>query len=263
MKKYLFIFRLVWIQNLQYASQILVGYISYFIFIFIFIQLWSVMYEVPGERILGYTKEQMIWYVMITEMIWFGASSLTLTRQVSMDIRGGNIAYLMNKPYHYTLYILSNYTGEWSAKLPMYAGFAVVIGILLVGNLPGFQIVTLLAAIPCMLVGIMIHGVFKLCISLLSFWIEDANPFQWLYDKIILVVGTIFPIEIFPAALQPFLKLSPIYTVCYGPAKLMVNFSMGKWMEIVLVQIIHLAVGCGIMFWIYAKGGKKLYVNGG
>ena len=91
----------------------------------------------------------------------------------------------------------------------------------------------------------------------------SCASFQWLYDKIILVVGTIFPIEIFPAALQPFLKLSPIYTVCYGPAKLMVNFSMGKWMEIVLVQIIHLAVGCGIMFWIYAKGVKKLYVNGG
>ena len=108
----------------------------------------------------------------------------------------------------------------------MYAFFAAVMGIAMVGKIPEFHWITLLASVPCIVLGIMINAVFKLCISLLSFWIEDSNPFQWLYDKVILVVGTIFPIEIFPAVLQPFLKLTPIYTVCYGPAKLIVDFSM-------------------------------------
>ena len=40
------------------------------------------------------------------------------------------------------------------------------------------------------------------------------------------VVGTIFPIEIFPVALQHIFRFTPIYTVCYGPAKLIVDFSM-------------------------------------
>lgn len=263
MKKYTVIYRSVLMENLQYAANIAMGYISYFIFIFVFIQLWNYMYAVPDERISGYTKEQMIWYLMITEMIWFSARSATITRQVSMDIRGGNIAYLMNKPYHYTLYILAKYTGEWSIQLPMYAFFAAVMGIAMVGKIPEFHWITLLAAVPCIVLGIMINAVFKLCISLLSFWIEDSNPFQWLYDKVILVVGTIFPIEIFPAVLQPFLKLTPIYTVCYGSAKLIVDFSMGKYIEILLAQVLYLAVGGGIMFFIYAKGVKKLYVNGG
>lgn len=263
MKKYTVIYRSVLMENLQYAANIAMGYISYFIFIFVFIQLWNYMYAAPDERISGYTKEQMIWYLMITEMIWFSARSATITRQVSMDIRGGNIAYLMNKPYHYTLYILAKYTGEWSIQLPMYAFFAAVMGIAMVGKIPAFHWITLFAAAPCIVLGIMINAVFKLCISLLSFWIEDSNPFQWLYDKVILVVGTIFPIEIFPAVLQPFLKLTPIYTVCYGPAKLIVDFSMGKYIEILVAQVLYLAVGWGIMFFIYAKGVKKLYVNGG
>ena len=99
--------------------------------------------------------------------------------------------------------------------------------ITMVGALPDFHWLTLVAAVPCIALGMTIHAVLKLCISMLSFWIEDANPFQWLYDKLILVVGTIFPVEIFPAALQPVLKLTPIYTVCYGACEADCGFQCG------------------------------------
>ncbi len=169
----------------------------------------------------------------------------------------------MNKTYHYTLYILTKYTGEWSIRLPMYACLATVIGMGMVGPIPRFHIIRLPFMILCIILGITINAVFKLCISLFSFWIEDATPFQWLYDKLILVVGTIFPIEIFPEFLQPFFKLTPIYTVCYGPAKLIVDFDPGKCVEILSAQLLYLAAGCGLMFLVYRKGVKKLYVNGG
>ncbi len=263
MKKYAVIYRSVFLENLQYTMNIALGLISYFIFIFVFINLWRYLYAEPGTRIAGYTKEQMIWYVMITEMLWFGARSGAVAGQVSADIRGGNIAYLMNKPYHYTLYILARYTGEWSMRLPAYLALAVAAGIMMVGKLPGFGLPALLSSTVSILFGVTINGVFKICISLLSFWIEDANPFHWLYDKLILIVGTVFPIEIFPEALRPFLKMTPIYTVCYGPAKLAVDFHMDQYLDILLAQFLYLAAGCGLMFFIYEKGVKKLYVNGG
>lgn len=263
MRKYAVIYRSVLMENLQYAANVAMGFIGYFVFIFIFVRLWDYMYQSPGELIAGYTKEQMIWYVMMTEMFWFSSNSAAAAWQVTMDIRGGNIAYLMNKPYHYTLYILAKYTGEWSIRLPMYAVVAAVIGAALVGPIPHFRVITVPAMILCVILGITINAVFKMCISLISFWIEDSNPFQWLYDKLLLVVGTIFPIEIFPAALQPLFKLTPIYTVCYGPAKLIVDFSAEKCVEILTAQVLYLAAGCGLMFYIYKKGVRKLYVNGG
>lgn len=263
MRKYAVIYRAVLMEYLQYAANIAMGFISYFIAVFIFINLWNYLYAAPGDLIAGYTREQMIWYVMITEMVWFGARSPTIRGQVSADIRGGNIAYLMNKPYSYPLYILAKYTGEWSIQLPMYAALTAVVGITMVGPIPNFHWTTLAAAVPCIALGMTIHAVFKLCIGMLSFWIEDANPFQWLYDKLILVAGTIFPVEIFPQALQPVLKLTPIYTVCYGPAKLIVDFSPEKYVEILLAQALYLTLGCAAMFGIYRRGGRKLYVNGG
>lgn len=263
MKKYATVYRAVLMETLQYAANVLMGFISFFIIIFVFICLWNYMYDEPASLIAGYTKEQMIWYVIITETLWFGARPAVMARQAASDIRSGNIAYQVNKPYYYPLYILSRFTGEWSIQLPMYAAFAALAGGILVGGLPGFHPVTFLAALPCVVLGITINGVFKLNISLISFWIEDSTPFQWLYDKLILVVGTLFPIEIFPKALQPFFKLTPIYTVCYGPAKLLVDFSTEKCLEILLAQLVYLAAGCALMAFVYGKGVRKLHVNGG
>lgn len=263
MRKYAVIYRSVLMENLQYAANVAMGFVGYFIFIFIFIRLWNYMYRTPGELIAGYTKEQMIWYVMMTEMLWFGSNSAAVAGQVRKDIRGGNIAYQMNKPYHYTLYILAKYTGEWSIRLPMYAALAVAVGTVMVGPVPRFRIMAVPLMVLCVVLGITVNAVLKMCISILSFWIEDAGPFQWLYDKLLLVVGTMFPIEIFPEILQPFFKMTPIYTVCYGPAKLIVDFSAEKCMEILAAQALYLAAGCGLMFLVYKKGVKKLYVNGG
>lgn len=263
MRKYAVIYRSILMENLQYAINTAMGFITYFMIIFIFMQLWNYMYSSPADLIAGYSRQQMIWYVMITEIIWFSARTATVTRQAATDIKDGNIAYLMNKPYHYTLYIMAKYTGEWSIRLPIYAAFSALAGVIMVGPLPDFHPITFLAAIPSILLGITINGVFKLCISLISFWIEDSNPFQWLYDKLILVIGTLFPVEIFPQALQPFLKLTPIYTVCYGPAKLLVDFQTDKLLEILPAQLLYLGLGIFLMFFLYGKGVKKLYVNGG
>lgn len=263
MRKYAVIYRSVLMENLQYVANIAMGFVSYFIINFVFVNLWEYMYGPSGELIAGYTKEQMIWYVMITEMIWFGARSATIARQASMDIRGGNIAYMMNKPYYYPLYILAKYTGEWSVQMPMYMALALVMGMTMVGGLPHFRVITLPAIVLCTVLGVIINAIFKLSISLLAFWVEDATPFQWLYDKLILVVGTLFPVEIFPDGLQVLFKLTPIYTVCYGPAKLVVDFSTEKCVEILIAQLLYLAAGSVLMFWIYRKGVKKLYVNGG
>lgn len=154
MKKYAVIYRSVLMENLQYAANAAMGFVSYFVFIFIFTQLWNYVYSDPGQLIAGYTREQMIWYVMITEMLWFGTRAAAVSGQAAMDIRGGNIAYQINKPYHYALYLLSRYTGEWSVRLPMYALLSAVTGLVLVGGLPGFGILTFLAVIPLSLIHI-------------------------------------------------------------------------------------------------------------
>lgn len=84
-----------------------------------------------------------------------------------------------------------------------------------------------------------------------------------MYDKLILVIGTLFPIEMFPEFLRPIIKCTPIFVVTYGPAKLLIDFNFENFIQILIAQIIYLVIVFFLVIILYEKGVKKLNVNGG
>ena len=263
MRKYLFIFKSELMSNLQYVFDILIGFIGYFIMLFIFLNLWKYIYSDPNELINGYTMSQMIWYVIITEILWMSLGGRKLCRKICDDVRGGNIAYNINKPYNYIGYCLASHLGAIALKGFMYTILGMIIGFVFLGTFPTLNIFSIIAVLITGILATAISILLITFIGLFSFIIEDANPFYWLYSKFILVLGTIFPIEYFPTFLQPILSFSPIYVVSYGPAKLFVDFSWKGFVSIFIAQIIYLFIGYFLCTLIYKKGVKNLNVNGG
>jgi ABC-2 type transport system permease protein len=100
-------------------------------------------------------------------------------------------------------------------------------------------------------------------ISVLSFWIEDCIPFHWIYNKMLIVVGTIFPVEVFPLWAQPIIRCTPIFVVSYGPAKLIVDYDATTAVQVLLAQLLYLLASLALLLFLYQKGVKKLNVNGG
>jgi len=113
------------------------------------------------------------------------------------------------------------------------------------------------------LLGILINSFLRIAISMISFWIEDSSPFHWVYNKLILVLGTLFPIEMFPKFLRPILKCTPIFVVTYGPAKLFIHFTVENFIQVLIVQIIYLLLAITLVLILYERGVRKLNVNGG
>jgi ABC-2 type transport system permease protein len=250
-------------ESLQYIMNILMGFVIFFIVLFVFLNLWQYIYSDPGQLIDGYTMNQTIWYVILTEIIWFGTRNNTITSQISNDIKSGSIAYVINKPYHYILYMITRNLAEIALKFFLYLGAGLLIGYLCIGSLPGFHPGYLPLIIPVFIAGTMINIFLTMSISVLSFWIEDAAPFHWIYIKIILILGILFPIEMFPAWAQPIIKCTPIYVVTYGPAKLVIDFDRKLFLQVILTQGIYLAASFLLLMGIYRRGVKKINVNGG
>lgn len=263
MKKYLYVYKATLIENLSYISNIFLGFINFIVMMFIFLNLWEYMYSDSSQIINGYTMQQMIWYVLITEIMWFGTRNKILTREISQDIKSGNIAYNINKPYNYVIYIISKHLGEITIKFIIFLIVGISIGLVFVGPIANFDIKNVPLIIIIMLMGILINSIIRIAISIISFWIEDATPFHWLYDKLILVIGTIFPIEMFPEYIRPIIKCTPIFVVTYGPAKLLINFNMEDFIQVFVAQIIYLLIISILIVILYRKGVKKLNVNGG
>ena len=78
MKKYLHIYTTTLIESVQYISSVFISFISFSVIIYVFINLWQYIYQDPNELINGYSVNQMIWYVLITEILWCGTKNKTL-----------------------------------------------------------------------------------------------------------------------------------------------------------------------------------------
>ena len=263
MRKYFFIFKTELMSNLQYIFNIVTGVIGCFIFLFVFLYLWKYIYSDPNELINGYSMNQMIWYVIITEILWISLGGRKLCKKIADDVRGGNIAYNINKPYNYIGYSLATHLGDVSLKFATYALLGMLTGFIFLGSFPTLNLLQILGIILSAILAIIINTLLITAIGLFSFYIEDANPFYWLYSKLILVVGTIFPIEYFPNSIQPILTYSPVFAVSYAPAKLFVDFSTSTFLKVIIIQLIYLITSYLVCIFIYKKGVKKLNVNGG
>ncbi|MDF2541527.1 MAG: ABC-type uncharacterized transport system permease component-like protein [Herbinix sp.] len=263
MKKYIFIYKVTLMDSLQYVMNILLGFITFFVALFVFMNLWEYIYSDTQNLISGYSITQMVWYVIITEILWFGTRSNTLTSQITQDIKSGSIAYSINKPYHYILFMIAKNLGEITIKFILFIGMGLIIGFAFLGSLPHLNPIYLPLVLLSCFMGIMINSFLRMGISVLSFWIEDSHPFHWIYDKLILVLGTLFPVEIFPLWAQPIMKCTPIYVVTYGPAKLVTQFSMEMFLQVLLAQGIYFILSFLLLFFMYQKGEKKINVNGG
>lgn len=262
MKKYLSITKMVILEKLQYISNKVIGLIIYGMFIFIFLQLWNYIYD-KNNIIAGYTLNQMIWYVAITEIVWAVIRARSIKNEFSNEIKSGKIAYSLNKPFNYIYYLLFKNTGETIINLVIYSTVGIFLSYIIIGGLPTFTFISLPFIIITVFFAYLINVFIYIFISLFAFWFEDVTPFFWIYEKLILVIGVLFPIEIFPASIQPLIKFSPIYTTTYAPAKMVVDFSYKTFFNIFSFQLVYLIVFIILSFVVYNKGVKKLSVNGG
>ena len=83
MHKYFYIFKTQLMTNLQYITDVLSGFVGYAIFIFILFQLYSYLYSGSSNVINGYTLTQMVWYVVVTEVVWTSLGGRKLCYRIS------------------------------------------------------------------------------------------------------------------------------------------------------------------------------------
>ena len=263
MRKYLFIIKTQIMSNLQYITNIFGGFIGFFFILIILFNLYQYLYSDPNELINGYSMYQMIWYVIITELLWSILGGSRMSKKIANDVKAGNITYNINKPYSYVGYCLASNIGDMFLKFIFYTLFGMVLGLIFVGHFPNLNIISILIVLMVAFLALVISILLITSIGLISFFMEDASPLYWLYSKFILILGTIFPIEFFPLFLQKILLFSPIYVVSYGPARLFVNFNYVDAINIFCAQIIYIFISYMLCSFIYGKGVKKINVNGG
>lgn len=235
----------------------------FFVFImFIYLMLWKNIYAQKGNTIAGLSLNAMIWYLIVTELVTLSRTDIHV--QVNEDVKSGNIAYLLNKPYNYVLYCFSYFVGEIFIKLLTNGIIGIAIGFIYAGTLENFNLLHLPFILLSIVAGCCIHFFIYITLALTSFWFEENTAFFWVYSKLIFTLGgMLMPIELFPEWLQKVSKLLPFAYVTYVPARLTVDFSFSNFYKQFSIQLLYLVIFFSLAMTLYRKGAKKLNVNGG
>jgi ABC-2 type transport system permease protein len=261
-RKYAEVTKITMVSSLVYFWNFLSRNLFFVFIMFIYLMLWKNIYAQKGGSLGGLSLNKMIWYLVVTELVTL--SRTDLHNQVNEDVKTGNIAYLLNKPYNYVLYCFSYFLGEIGMKLLTNGIAGLLIGLIYVGPLESFNFMHLPFMLLSLVVGCIIHFSIYMVLALTSFWFEENSAFFWIYSKLVFTLGgMLMPIDLFPTWLQSIAKYMPFAYVTYVPARLAVDFSFASFYSQFSIQLIYLAIFIMLAMSIYRKGAKNLNVNGG
>lgn len=256
MKKYLAFARVSLIEQLNKLLDELSTVFSFCINIVIFSFLWEFVLE--GKALAGYTKQELIWYVIMAEAIMY--SFHHYYRKVANKVEMGDFAYDMTKPFNF----LARTVIEGLAEIPMTFALLIVgsvLGLIFAGVLT-MSVLQFAISLVVMLIAAALLLVINIVIGLLAIWLGRDVSSVWILCQKAMLIFAFTPIELFPDWAQNILVLLPTTHVIYTPASLFVHFSVEKLITSVTSLVVSFVVITIILWVIYKKGVRKQNVNG-
>jgi ABC-2 type transport system permease protein len=232
------------------------------VLIFVFIELWTVTFGVSGHgSFAGFDLRRMIWYLVITESVVLSCPR-TFDR-VDQEVKAGDIAYTLTKPYSYGLFHAAGYFGNALLTLPVNFVVGASLAWIAVGPPPvSLTIWPVVAA--AVLLAIALNFAVEFMIGLSAFWFEDTFAFYWIYQKLTFTLGGLFlPLTFFPGWLKAIAQRLPFSSITYAPARLVAGEGAGTVASTIATQIGWLVVLGTIAVLVFRHGVRQVNVNGG
>lgn len=256
MRKYIEIFKYSMKTQLKFILDYFVSLISFGIHIFVFNELWD--YILKGKEVAGYTREELIWYIIIAEFITY--STFKSYKKIGEMVKNGTIANMLIKPVDFINYTIAENLSVY-VKALVNAVFAIVLGLILVGpidvTIPGI-IFTVIASIIGVFIGILIQTF----VGLIAFFTEENSSF-WLIIQKFTFFLVFTPLEFYPEIVQKIFSILPTTYLIYAPARIFTKFEIGETIVLLGLEILSGLVLYGIIRLMYMKGVRKINVNGG
>ena len=259
MRKYLAVARIGFMERAAYRGDVFGRSFMLLLFLFVLSRLWGTV--LGGKSTEGFDHLAVVWYFVITEGLMLARPGLG--KQINDEVRSGSFSAYLIRPCQYVLFHLSSYLGKTSMGLIANLCVGSLVAVWLVG-VPVVKVVQLPLSILSLLLGMVINFLITMSIALSAFWVEDNEPFFWIYSKFQLILGgVLIPLDFFPGLLRTVAVHLPFGYVFYRPARLCVAYETHTALSVILGQLIWILVLGLILQSLYETGVKKVNVNGG
>lgn len=248
-------------KSLYYRKATILTIIFAFLQMYLLNLFWKAIY---WENIDSY--HYMLKYSIIAQTL---STIYFFDLGVTADIRNGNIAYRLLKPWSYPILLFFENLGNMLGNF-FCIGLPMLIGGTLIWKLDWLSIEKIFLGLISILLSYLILFLIKLISEFLCFWFIEAWTFNFLIEVIIrLFSGKFLPSFIMPKLLEIVVQKLPFIWIYQRPIELLLEEKRGFSEELMhsfdiwgkqIEWILGLTVVCAF-FWIY--GQKKVIVQGG
>jgi ABC-2 type transport system permease protein len=267
-RKYLNIFQVSLTERLTYRGDFLLGTVLRFLPVTTTILLWEAIYvAVPeGEKLSGFTRKQMIAYLLLIHISRMFSSMPGLSGGISRDIREGTLKKYLLQPLDMIGYLLAYRAAHkvayiTTSALP-YAGLFLVCS----GYFEGFpDPLAFLGYLVSLVLSFLIGFYFDACVGMLGFWFLEVTSLLWIITTLnYFISGQMIPLDLLPDWASALLKSLPFQYLAYFPAVVFLGKVRGA--ELGWGLLIELAWTVGFILitrWLYARGLRHYSAFGG
>ena len=256
MRKYIEIFKYSLKTKLAFIYNYLFSLFSFGIHVFVFNELWD--YILKGKSIVGYTKTELIWYIIIAELVTY--SSESTYKKIGSMVKQGDIANMLIKPIDIINYFIAE-SSSLIIKTIINIIFGIILGITLAGKIE-ITFMSAIITITAIVIGVIIGVFLQIFVGIIAFFTEENKSFWLILQKLsFFVVFT--PPEFYPEIIQKILYFLPTTYLVYTPAKIFVNFELNGALKLLILEIVSAIFIYVIIRIMYNKGVEKINVNGG
>lgn len=256
MRKYIEIFKYSMKTKIAFIYDYIFSLFSFGIHVFVFNELWD--YILGSKTILGYTKTELIWYIIIAELVTY--SSEKIYKKIGSMVKQGDIANMLIKPVDMINYFIAE-SSSVIIKTVINILFGIFLGITLAGKID-VSAITIFTTLVAILIGVFIGILLQIFVGIISFFTEENSSFWLVLQKLsFFVVFT--PPEFYPTIFQKIIYCLPTTYLIYTPAKIFVNFEPVLAVKLLSCEILSAIFLYAIIRIMYKKGVEKINVNGG
>jgi ABC-2 type transport system permease protein len=230
--------------------------------LYVFMRLWSVVYEGAGtDRLGGLTETQMLWYLVATESILM--SMPRLWYEVDQDVRTGSLAVQLVRPLSYAATHFGRSSGERLVRFAMNLVMGSIIALLFAGPIE-FSVTGLLMFLLVLPMAFVIDFFGALLVGLCAFWLESTQGIALIYSRLMMLLGGLMvPLELYPDAVQPLLRALPFAAILHAPGRMLVAPSVGLFVQCIALQVACVVVYGAAAYALHTYALRRLFVNGG
>jgi ABC-2 type transport system permease protein len=259
--KYAAVLRTQLAHGLAFPADLALRSLAIVIFMWVFIHLWRTTYAGAGQsRVQGLSLSDTLWYLVLAETIMLAKPRVST--EIARAVRDGSVAYQLARPFNWLGYQAAVGIGDALAR----GGVTFALGGLVVwlaeGPPPPLWGWPLAAA--AVVAAWLIDFCMAALIGLLAFVVEDVAAFEWIYSKLILVLGgVLLPLDFLPDGWRELVQALPFAHAIWAPARLFVSPDAGLFLRLFGGQLAWLVVLALCLRTAYARAQTRLAVNGG